>query len=214
MKRKYIIALLLMAALCITAIAIYAQASHVTFRYYGEELSSDEFQAYLDSHHELHCAQVLTEYAILYLSANLFECFDTIEEADAFAIANEDQNRQLKQSILDRIENGEIEVPDIYARFSQMASEREAARGVGYWSLFANAGYNYLLADVAYPTLYYTPPNFGIWSIWKQGNPSGLRLWNNLCGSTFSLVYADSDAFLRGCTAGAGGAYAAQVIAP
>ncbi len=75
---------LLLSALVVIALLFAVSITlTTTYHYYGEYLSHQALQDRYENNNALHCVQASSVLGI----AHSFECFDTIAEADAFAMS-------------------------------------------------------------------------------------------------------------------------------
>lgn len=80
-----------------TNLVAYVADVFISYRYYGENLSSLELYEMYEDGKELYCLQIPTEISQYFKFANRFECFDNPEDAAAYIAAHPelfDQNRR------------------------------------------------------------------------------------------------------------------------
>jgi len=112
-KGKIVLAIVFVIGLLSTGAFAVARSMLPTYQYYGGELSPWEMIERHDQGIPLYCVQRLTEYAILHYQADLFECFDTEEEALQFSQSMRTENDHLEADVQRRISEGVLEQPSM-----------------------------------------------------------------------------------------------------
>jgi len=159
-KRTLFISAIAIMGILVIAVAAFAQTILPTFQYYGQVLSPQEMIERAEKQIPLHCVQRLTEYALLNHEADVFECFDTAEEAHRFSDSMQAADEQLRQDVQRRIDTGEDVLPEALtpAQTIQLLSSN-------HWALYSHTLYGGHIMNIGNGT---SGSHSSVWSIWRE----------------------------------------------
>lgn len=176
LKRKSKVVLLALFMLAVGVVAVVAQDVRLpTYLYHGQVRSADEWIKLVEGGVEVHCGQLPS--VEVYLSdraASDYACFDTEAELDTYW-------GNIIEPEWDRIKQA---YPAPQLQGSQ--DDRTSSLLADHWAVYANSGYNTLLAELVNGASY-CGQSIQIWSIaeWYSLNDINLYHPSNCTDTAF-----------------------------
>lgn len=186
----------------LSAAVVYAQGEISTrYIYMGKDISREEILRRYNAHEDLHCVQQITEQTLRNDAADLFVCFDTLEEARQNSEEIKPMVEYYNQVLQQRIQDHRISQPQ--------KRQQVPEKSCDHWALFANSGYSNWLFDLCNGQS--NSNHTGVWSIWRDGNPHDITIFQLPNFQAFSYTYSSAQWTLIGLPFGGGGGRSSSV---
>ncbi len=193
--------LAVLVAVALSTVAAYAQGGSFPlnfprYMYYGKELPPAEILRRYNAGEALHCVQQITEQTLQNDAADLFMCFNTYEEAMRNSAENKPMVRYYDQVRQQRTQD-------------QPQPQRGRVPETNHWALYANSFYNNWMFDLHNDQS--NSNHTGVWSIWRDGSPNDITIWDQPNFGGFSYTYSSAQCCLLQVPFGGGGGRSSAV---
>ena len=112
LTKLFLLVLAVLSVVTLSTVVVYAQGEISTrYIYKGRDMSREEVLRRYNAHEDLHCVQQITEQTLRNDAADLFVCFDTLEEAKQNSEEIEPMVEYYNRVLQQRIQNHQIPQP-------------------------------------------------------------------------------------------------------